>query len=231
MLQHLLGDLAAFRLQWLEPIGVGFLDVDAFLAERGGGHVYDQAYFDAYRRIANDPIGIALNEFRAGLLWDYLPEAECPGPEVATVLDVGVGDGAFLRMAGQILSLGQCKLLGADINPAAITYLEELGQLGSIEDGADVMCFWDSLEHFRDPRVPLRTCRKLALVSLPTFTSAEQAVTSKHFKPEEHFWYFTPWAFRQFADQEGFDVIDQRETETVLGREGISTFVLRRRPV
>lgn len=220
MLDIIAGDLADDQLHWLEPFGAGFYDVDAWLDRNGRGLVYDDAYFQKYQRMADSPIGEALNAFRVDLL-HRVSDPDC------LVLDVGIGDGAFLRAAED--ELPRLRLRGCDINPAAIRYLEAHGQLGSIELTYDVVTFWDSLEHFRDPRIPLRAAGRFALVSLPVFPDSSAALRSKHFRPDEHFWYFSPRGFVAFAEGQGFQVVDQLETENYLGREGISTFILKRR--
>ena len=226
MLTSLLGDLAAYQMHWLEPNGVGFLDCDAFNALSDREHVYDDDYFAKYEVMAESEIGAALNAFRAALVSRHAPTET---QSTCTLLDVGIGDGAFLRSVERFAWL---QPFGCDINPAGVAYLIEHGQLGSFEAPAsyDVVTFWDSLEHLRDPRPALAAARQIALVSIPIFTDAEHAVTSRHFRPDEHFWYFTRHAFIEFAKQEGFEVLDVLATETALGRDSIETFVLRRRP-
>lgn len=229
MLDTLVGAIAAHRLQWLEPIGLGFYDVDALLASEGltTADVYSDDYFAKYEAMADAPIGIELNEFRKSLVARHAPTSSDAGPP--TLLDVGIGDGAFLRA---VETLSWLRPYGCDINPAGIAYLIERGQLANFDAPAsfDVVTFWDSLEHIRDPRPALAAAAHVAIVSIPIFTDAADAVTSKHFRPDEHFWYFTRHAFSVFADQEGFDVVDILATETAIGREGIETFVLKRRP-
>lgn len=215
---------AGRQLTWIEPDGVGFFDCDAYNASLGFGLVYDDDYFANYQGLSESPIAKALNDFRASLVARHAP---CrPG----CLLDVGIGDGAFLRRIDEFR--GWLDPFGCDVNPAGIAWLVERGQLSGFEAPAsfDMVTFWDSLEHIRDPRPALAAARHVALVSLPIFTSAEHAVSSKHFKPREHFWYFTRQGFLQFAADEGFDVVDVLETESELGREGIETFVLQRRP-
>lgn len=222
MLTDVIGRLGAGDLHWLELAGIGFFDCDAFNRIQGKAHVYDQDYFDNYRELADGPVAQGLNAFRVRMVDRLAADGE-------VILDVGIGDGAFLRSLED--ARPDLRLRGCDINPTAIRYLEVHDQLGSLDLGPvyDVVTFWDSLEHFRDPRVPLRAVGIYAVVSLPTFADAGAAGRSKHFKPAEHFWYFTPSGFRAFANQEGFDVLDQLESENHLGREGISTFVLKRR--
>lgn len=227
MLTSIIGEIAAHRLHWMEPIGIGFLDCDTFTGPDGEKpQPYDDAYFAKYQDMAESDVGIQLNAFRAQLVSRHAPTDDgC----IPMLLDVGIGDGAFLR---SIESFAWLRSFGCDINPAGVAYLIERGQLASFNTPGsfDVVTFWDSLEHIRDPRPALAAARKIALVSIPIFTDAAHAVTSRHFRPDEHFWYFTRHGFIQFADQEGFDCIDVLATETALGRDSIETFVLRRRP-
>ena len=231
MLTSIIGEIAAHRLHWMEPIGIGFLDCDTFTGPDGEKPApYDDAYFAKYRDMADSEVGAALNTFRAMLVSRHAPlDVYCPPSHTCSLLDVGIGDGAFLRAVAPFAWLSP---FGFDINPAGIAYLIENGQLASFEEPAsfDVVTFWDSLEHIRDPRPALAAARHVALVSIPIFTDAAHAVTSRHFRPDEHFWYFTRHGFIQFADQEGFDCVDVLATETALGRDSIETFVLRRRP-
>lgn len=227
MLTSIIGEIAAHRLHWMEPIGIGFLDCETFTGPDGEKPApYDDAYFAKYRDMADSEVGAALNKFRSELVCRWAPLASQGN---ATLLDVGIGDGAFLRSVSYLTWL---QVYGCDINPAGIAYLIENGQLASFEEPSsfDVVTFWDSLEHIRDPRPALAAARQVALVSIPIFTDAAHAVTSRHFRPDEHFWYFTRHGFIQFADQEGFDCVDVLATETALGRDSIETFVLRRRP-
>lgn len=203
------------RLIWSQTDGVGFLEV----ANEG---VYDEAYFERYAAMADTPMAQALNGFRADLVL-------CHAQPDEILLDVGIGDGAFLRAVASVALTLSLRLRGCDVNPAGIAYLEARGQLGALELGADVVTFWDSLEHIRDPRAALQTVRRVALVSIPIFTGVEHVLASRHFRPDEHYWYFTRQGFIDFASRQGFDCVDVLATETALGRDGIETFVLKRR--
>lgn len=205
------------RLIWSQQDGVGYLEVN-------DAGVYGQEYFDRYREMSLTPMAVALNRFRADLVLKHAGVSEA-----VTLLDVGIGDGAFLRALEGVRWIQR---FGADVNPAGIAYLEEHGQLGSIDDDQyDVVTFWDSLEHIRDPRWALRSAAHVALVSIPIFANVEHVLASRHYRPDEHCWYFTRAGFCAFADREGFDVVDVLATETALGRDGIETFVLIRRAV
>lgn len=220
---------AGRQMTWIEPLGVGFFDCDAHRALTGAADVYDDAYFANYQGLSESPIAKALNDFRAAVVTRHALVGGMHGQSQCSLLDVGIGDGAFLRRADEFKAWLAAS--GCDVNPAGVAWLVERGQLSGFEVPAsfDMVTFWDSLEHIRDPRPALAAARQVAIVSLPIFTSAEHAIASKHFKPLEHFWYFTRHGFCQFAEQEGFDVVDVLATESALGREDIETFVLKRR--
>lgn len=224
MIRDYIGNIGGGQMLWVEPAGFGYL---------GGATtcIYDAGYFQHYRRICETPVAKALNRFRVDLVLAHLGDASDGAPG-QTVLDVGIGDGAFLRAAAQRVPFGVVELYGCDINPLGVEYLEQTGQLAQLdqEGGFDVVCFWDVLEHLEDPRVGLRAAKTTALVSIPIFESQLHALRSRHFKPGEHLWYFTRRGFLAFADQEGFDCVDILATESAIGRDGIETFVLRRRP-
>jgi hypothetical protein len=213
---HLFDALSAGRLRWLPEAGVGFYECE--------GAPYDAAYFERYRAMAETPVAVALNAFRVGLVERYAP----PLADGVSVLDVGIGDGAFLRAADQ--ATPGLEFCGFDVNPAGIGYLWERGLWGDIADpdGWDVLTFWDSLEHIRDPRPALAAAKHLAIVSIPTFRDESHVLASRHYRKDEHYWYFTRAGFIAFAVSQGFEVVDILATETAIGREDIETFVLRR---
>lgn len=225
MIDKLFGPKRAPYLQWAPEIGVGFFDCDHF-NEGKTAEVYDESYFAKYRAMATSETGLALNAFRAALVLKYAPMLV---RQNYSLLDVGIGDGAFLSTMDPYRTW--LEAFGCDINPTAIAFLIERGQLGSygVEQHFDAVTFWDSLEHFRDPRVPLRAVRDMAYVSIPIFHNADHALRSRHYRKDEHFWYFTREGFLQFAHGEGFDAVDIVSTEVALGREDIETFVLKRR--
>lgn len=211
-------DLARDRLVWIEDAGVGYLEA------RPDG-VYDAAYFDRYADMAGTEMGRALNEFRVDLVLNHALGVPL-GADLVTVLDVGIGDGAFVRAAqgsGWIVK-------GFDVNPAGVSWLDERGLFGDLyrPEGWPVLTFWDSLEHIRNPAAALAQARGWAFVTIPVFRDAAHARASKHYRPDEHYWYFTRRGFESFAADCGFEVIDILATEAVLGREDVETFVLRR---
>lgn len=201
--------LSEGRLMWFEELGYGFFPVE--------NTPYDQEYFDRYRSQADTSIGQALNRARCDLVRTWWTGA---------VLDVGIGDGAFLRARG-----GEHFDKGFDVNPAGVSWLEERDQFADLYGLARpvVATFWDSLEHIEDPAAALERISYMAFVSLPIFDDVRHVLRSKHFRKDEHYSYFTRPGFIGFAGRCGFAVADLNTMESDLGREGIETFVLTRR--
>ena len=206
---------AANALTWFPEAGFGYFEVQ--------GAPYDAAYFARYREQAETPIGRSLMAARVQLVRRHVGDiALAQGP----VLDVGIGSGAFVE-ACWAEGIAAC---GFDVNPAGVAWLQRNSAFAPLYTGRryPVLTFWDSLEHIREPQLALAACGGWAFVALPIFRDAEHVLASKHYRRDEHYWYFTRDGFRRFAQAEGFDVVDIVATETALGREDIETFVLRR---
>lgn len=212
------------RLVWLPEDGVGFFDCDVHnLKQSGGASPYDAEYFARYAERMNDPIGAQLMAHRANLVAAY-------GGSGFPIIDVGIGSGAFVEVMSKQTLNG---VYGFDVNPAGIEWLKGRGQWGDLYEGEpgawEVATFWDSLEHMRDPRPALAQVGHMAFVAIPIFRDVDHLLASRHYRKDEHFWYFTRAGFRSFAEREGFEVMDILATETAIGRDDIETFVLRRR--
>jgi hypothetical protein len=174
--------------------------------------LYDEAYFEEYKKRAATPMGEALTRERCQLVkifWKY------------SVVDIGIGSGQFL--------LYHSDAWGYDINPLAESWLKDKTRwCNPYENCVKAITCWDSLEHIADPEALLANVRQWVFVSLPIFRSAEHAYTSKHFKPGEHLWYWTPNGFVKWMRQCGFDCRYRGDIEKRLGREDIETFVFKR---
>lgn len=208
----LLVGMAEGHLQWIPEAGAGYLEVR--------GEHYDQSYFDNYRRLAGTEMSRSLTSFRMNLVDTY----SIDGPPL---VDVGIGDGAFLEAR---VKRGCVNCFGFDVNPVGIAWLKGRGLWADLYGQRwETATFWDSLEHIRDPSLALVQVSRTAIVSLPIFSGPDHVLSSKHYKPAEHYWYFTRDGFVQFVEGQGFGVANWSQGETLLGREGIETFVLRRR--
>ncbi len=53
-------------------------------------------------------------------------------------------------------------------------------------------------------------------VSLPVFKIAEHILTSRHYRKDEHIWYFTDEGIRRWFGSQGFDCAEQNTIESML---------------
>lgn len=197
-------------LLWDVKRDLGFYPVE--------GTWYDASYFQASIKNSKSPIAEDLNIFRASLVNSFTK---------GLVLDFGVGVGQFVHWRKNCLGYDICPQAEAWLRRESLffnPYEEDL-------DKRDVqgVTFFDSLEHLLQPKEILkRISKQYVFVSLPIFRDRAHVLKSKHFKPREHYWYFTHRSFRAFIKEHGFKMLDCRNDEIFIGREDIYTFILRR---
>lgn len=177
---------------------------------------YGEDYFEHYVNIESTDIANKLNEGRTALT-----EKHCK-----TLLDIGIGSGEFIRSSS-------LKVFGFDINPCGIDWLEERSLFVDpyMEfPEVDGVTFWDSLEHIPEPHTLLSIVPVgvFIFVSLPIFTDLTWIRKSKHYKPNEHYYYFTSSGIISWLTDCGFQFIEMSDVETKAGRQDILTFVFQK---
>lgn len=199
-------DHARNGLVFLPEIGVGRFPVPK-------QRPYDAGYFARYQRMANTPMGRALTQVRISLVARHY---------AGTLLDVGIGSGQFV--------LERNHTLGYDVNPAGIEWLKSHGRWADLYgDSYLALSFWDALEHIDDPEAAVARAKKWVFVSIPIFRDADHLLRSRHFRKDEHIWYFTHAGLLRWFDEQGFDCREWNEAETSLGRDGIHSYAFERR--
>jgi hypothetical protein len=189
------------RLRWYD-IGIGWLHV----AE--GTRPYDRAYFDKYVRYAGTELGRQLTHARIEFVARHYQDYLC---------DVGIGSGTFIEARG--------RTYGYDICPAGVEWLQARKLLvDPYRVSMIAVSLWDVLEHIPDFWRLLRNVEQWVFLSLPIFTDADHALRSKHFRPDEHCWYFTRDGLLRIMHELGFRLIEENNMETQLGREDIGSF-------
>lgn len=134
--------------------------------------------------------------------------------------DIGIGGGRFVT---------ECGAMGYDINPDARAWLKSLGAwCDPYQSPIDAVSFWDSLEHIHDPSPLLHNVRSWAFISLPVFDGPEHVLRSKHFRKDEHCWYFTERGLVDFMREHGFELVGSSVMEQLAGREDIRSYAFRR---
>lgn len=193
------------------------MDVDKYLAENDQFSPYDSAYFDKYVGYADSEMGRKLTEARVNLVNKYTD---------GEVVDVGIGCGQFIFERDK---LAPGLTFGNDICPKAIEMLKLLNKWRDLSSKFRNASFFDSLEHFRDPRIALNCVEHYAFISIPIFRNYEHVLRSKHLRPTEHFLYFSDVGLKSFMWNAGFRAVYQDRMEEDLGREDIGTYVFRRK--
>jgi len=109
-------------------------------------------------------------------------------PQPGRLLDVGYGNGSFLRLAQK----AGYDVYGNDVHGCGEKYgIREVSLNG---EAWDVVTFFDSLEHFESLELPRQICRNAhaVVVSVPCLPDAEQDISTwRHYRPGEHLHYFT----------------------------------------
>lgn len=198
--------LQSTSLVWLPEHGIGRFPVELSALP------YNKDYFDKYKELANTQVGRNLNSARV----DFV-KRHWKGP----VLDVGIGSGTFIEAHGDAL--------GYDINPAGVEWLKERGLWADLyTDSHSVVCMWDSLEHMEEPEKAVAKVDKWVFVSLPIFENADHILCSKHFRRDEHIFYWTHEGFINWFGEQGFFLVEHNLIESDLGREGIGSYAFKR---
>lgn len=211
----LMYELAADSLVWFPELGVGYYPVNP------NALPYNEAYFDKYAEMANTPMGAELNRIRCDFVARHY---------IGRVCDVGIGDGAFLKARANELRGSPLVDTGYDVNPAGVAWLQARRQYRNpTQDRPYALTFWDSFEHIYDPRPFLGSIAPWwVFMSIPTFTGPEHVLRSKHFRKDEHVWYYTADGLRQIMASFGFICVEQNNEETAAGREDILSFAFKR---
>lgn len=140
------------------------------------------------------------------------------------VVDFGCGAGAFIDYR-------KGPTFGWDINPLVNERLIDQGTFYDWRRAPHrslILCMWDVLEHLtQEQENDILSRAKMVFATLPVFSSPEHAVGSKHFKPGEHIWYYTPGGFcRKMWEMHGLNCRLHADLEGMYGREDTNTFVL-----
>jgi SAM-dependent methyltransferase len=139
--------------------------------------VYDADYAHQYD---NRP-----HQEMSRLRWDFIQQ-HLDLPPGSRVLDIGYGNGAFLKHARRAgMEIYGIDLHGEDFGIPEVSY--------STPVEYDLVCFFDSIEHFPhfDEILGLDTRHVVASVPDPPVLLLSQPRSWRHYKPGEHLHYFS----------------------------------------
>jgi hypothetical protein len=121
-----------------------------------------------------------------------------------SILDVGYGNGSFLNAAKNIIP----NCFGFDISGFPLS--DDITIENSITDKYfDVICFFDSLEHFDDINIIENLNCEYIFISVPWchYLSDEWFLNWYHRKPNEHLWHFNNESLVNFFNEKNFKCI------------------------
>ena len=175
---------------------------------------YNGAYFDHYKALEGSEIAKKINTGRIKLVND---NAGWQRP----VLDIGIGSGEFIKR--------RPNTYGYDINPTAQAWLKENELWRDDLSQFRAFSMWDVIEHVRCPSDYLDWMPKGSwlFLSIPVFHDLSRVRQSKHYKPNEHFYYFTPRGLIDWLSLYGFRLVERSKFESQW-RDKIESFALQR---
>lgn len=176
---------------------------------------YDEEYFRKYAKYAETPMGKALTEHRIAFVDRW---------HSGKLIDIGVGCGQFV--------MSRDNTFGYDINPVAVEKLREIGKYIDPYDSVfPAYSFFDSFEHIKDHSRLLNSMdhKVMVFMSIPIFRDISHVLQSKHFRIDEHYWYFTAQGLIKYMVDYGFMCLDVDNFEIRSGREDIWSFVFEKR--
>lgn len=174
---------------------------------------YGEQYFKTYVSYENTETSKRLNSGRISITEKYC----------SSLLDIGIGSGEFIKES-------RIDVYGYDVNPLGVEWLtQQMLYCDPYSGMPDVsgLTFWDSLEHIPDPSNLLDRMQsgQYAFISMPIFADVLKVRKSKHYKPMEHYYYFSPQGLEVWMRDCGFDLCEVSDFESQAGREDIFTFV------
>lgn len=135
----------------------------------------------------------------------------------SSILDVGYGNGSFLKVCSKIIT----NCYGNDISgykiPEGCVFVEKIS-----DDFYEVITFFDSLEHFENIEFVSSLKCKYVCISVPWchYYNDDWFKKWKHRRPDEHLFYFDEKSLINFMKRMGFSLISYCNIEDVI-RSGV----------
>jgi SAM-dependent methyltransferase len=139
--------------------------------------VYDAGYAHQYDRRPHEEL--------SRIRWNFIRH-HLPLPAGSKILDIGYGNGAFLKHARRAgIRVFGIDLHGEDFGIPEVTYDSSID--------FDLICFFDSIEHFPEFSQIFGLKTKNVIVSIPDPPDflLSRPTHWRHYKPGEHLHYFS----------------------------------------
>ena len=129
-----------------------------------------------------------------------------------TILDVGYGNGDFLKVCKGVIDSYGNDVSGYPV-PEGVTYVDNI-----FDKHYDVISFFDVLEHFEEIDFVKDLNCDYVYISLPwchNFNN-EWFINWKHRRPDEHLWHFNDKSIEKFFNEMGYDMLDYSNVEDII---------------
>lgn len=136
------------------------------------------------------------------------------GDNNISILDVGYGNGAFLKSAQKYFrSCGGYDVIDNTFLPDGVVREDSI-----TNNYYDVVTFFDSLEHCNNLNFVADIPCSYIVISVPWchYVSDQWFTQWKHRKPDEHLHHFNSISLTNFMDSMGFDYINSCNIEDVI---------------
>ncbi len=191
-----------FFVYFCTPCQMGFTDP----APKNLAPYYPQSYYSRLKSF----IYTLLQFRRPALIRTYKKRG--------TLLDIGCGDGSLKHRLPEYTYVGIETPFARAMDPnIKLTGIEGMKEKAS---SYDVVTFWESLEHMRDPIAALKKAfgvvkkNGVVLIECPNFSSFERTLFGSrwfHLDPPRHLVHFTPQGLRHMLEKQGFRVLNQQQ--------------------
>lgn len=175
---------------------------------------YDDEYYNKCASYDGKEIADRINAGRIALVAKHYGNGR--------VVDIGIGSGEFIRK--------RPNTFGRDVNPVAIEWLKRNDLWAERLDEFGAHTYWDVIEHLPEPEQYLRNVQLhgFLFASLPIFDDLTRIRESRHYRPNEHLYYFSRDGFENWMHAHGFLLLDHQTFETDAGRDSIHSFAFKR---
>ena len=183
--------------------------------------IYDRSYEIKYDRYERTDTGKKIQYLR----WETVKK-HVPDNLKLNLLDFGCGVGSFVKM---FFTERNIKAYGFDINPYT-----QFCDVSVFFRNYDIVTFWDSLEHLRDPAKIIKGLNpKYLFACTPSTDDCFGNITDwRHYMPCEHAHYFNRESITAFLNGCGYKVIahdyDESEPRNGGGAKNILTVAAER---
>jgi hypothetical protein len=166
---------------------------------------YEYTYNEKYDKygIKNDQLSFLRLGYILGVL-EKKPQ---------NILDIGYGNGAFLKACNKTIQ----KTYGYDISPYPVPKnTERINTIFDLE--FECVTLFDCLEHWENIYELKKIKSKYIIISVPelhNFTEKE-FLGWRHYRQNEHIWYFTKYGLANFMKKIGYKLINSSNIEDTI---------------